>query len=118
MGEIVKLVGRSGDILGDDLDAPIFGYASISDGVDALGGLAWIEGKCWMWFSSAKPQNVSALHVVRCAKQLLRRAVQVGEMEVYTPRDAQFATSSRLLKLVGFKLAYTESGKEIYVWQA
>lgn len=97
------------------IDMPAVAYAGIDDGV-VVGayGLAWGEGRCWAWLQlrDGKPQY--ARTVVRRTKALLEKAWQLGEREVYTPRDAQFQTSGKLLTVLGFTKAEVINGIEVW----
>jgi hypothetical protein len=117
--EIVKVEDAS---LAADLnlffDLPVKAYASIQDGVyTSAYGLAWAEGRCWLWFKSIEPCKLPAIQVVRHAKKLLLWAKNMGEKEVFTPRDDEYSTSERLLAIVGFEYRGLEAGKEIYSWR-
>jgi hypothetical protein len=45
---------------------------------------------------------------------LLAKAWQLGETEVFTPRDTEFETSGRLLKVLGFEMLGIEKGMEVW----
>jgi hypothetical protein len=54
---------------------------------------------------------------VRRTKLLLAKAVQLGETEVFTPRDAEYASSEKLLTVLGFRMHGIENGLEVWKWQ-
>lgn len=116
MVEIVQVDPR--EILrvaGIDVDLPTFAIAGVDeDGAIGLGGLAWGGGRAWLFFHMMRNEPRYRFKVIACAKRLFRQARQLGEAELYTPRDAQFETSERLLKLLGFEFFADENGIEIW----
>jgi hypothetical protein len=111
--EIVRAAGL-------DVDLPVYARAAVEGNeLIGVGGLAWsVEPKrCWIWFHmvTPRPGADSARRVIREARRLMRHAVQLGETEVYSPRDPSFATSEKLMKLLNFQLYAVEDGKEIWV---
>lgn len=116
MVEIVQVDPR--EILrvaGINVDLPTFALAGVDDdGPIACGGLAWGAGRCWLFFHMMRNEPRYRFKVIACAKRLFRQARQLGETELYTPRDAQFETSERLLKLLGFEFFADENGIEIW----
>lgn len=124
LGSMLELVAEYGtvprEVFGLDVDLPFAAKAAVIDGkVVARGGLAWGQGRCWLWFSTEPdaPKGLGLRALRECAL-LLRKAVQLGETEVYTPRDADHPTSERLLKLAGFeKTDEVYDGKEIFRWR-
>lgn len=100
---------------GLDVDLPVTAKAAI-EGEELLAcwGLAWGVGRCWLWLHVERSEPKHAFTVIREAKRMLKRAAQLGETEVYTPRDASRETSARLLKLVGFEFFAVENGTEVY----
>ena len=116
MVEIVQVDPR--EILrvaGIDVDLPTFAIAGVDDdGAIGLGGLAWGGGRAWLFFHMMRNEPRYRFKVIACANRLFRQARQLGETEVYTPRDAQFETSERLLKLLGFEFFADENGIEIW----
>jgi len=116
MVEIVQVDPR--EILrvaGIDVDLPTFAIAGVDDdGAIGLGGLAWGGGRAWLFFHMMRNEPRYRFKVIACANRLFRQARQLGETEVYTPRDAQFETSERLLKLLGFEFFADENGIEVW----
>lgn len=97
------------------VDLPTFALAGVDDeGAIAVGGLAWNGGRAWLFFTMLRNEARYRFKVIACAKRLFRQARQLGETEVFTPRDAQFETSERLLKLLGFEYFADENGVEIW----
>lgn len=78
------------------------------------GGLAWGKGRCWLWFHVEQGKPEYARPVLSQAKYLLRKARQLGATSVFTVRDKQYETSSRLLKLSGFVFHEIEDGSEVF----
>jgi len=106
--EILRVAGIS-------VDLPTFALAGLDeDGAIAVGGLAWGGGRTWLFFHMMRNEPRYRFKIIACAKRLFRQARQLGEAEVYTPRDAQFETSERLLKLLGFEFFAEENGIEIW----
>lgn len=106
MVEVISAgAGLARVVSGMDIDLPVYcRIGKDGDKLVAVGGLAWGQGRCWLFFAveDDAPKNIARQALRECAA-LLRKAVQLGETEVYTPRDAQFASSERLLKLAGFE---------------
>lgn len=103
-------------LLGFDVDLPIFAtIGARGEEMIAMGGLTWGGGRCWLWFHTVTPEASGRFKIVSEARRMLRKARQLGETEVYTVRDPEFATSSRLLKLFGFEAYAIEHGQEVYV---
>lgn len=102
--------------LGLDITIPAVAYLGIDDGEIVGGcGLAWGEGKCWLWFTMEKPKAAYARAVIRKAQQLKRKARQLGERHVWVIRDPQFETSARLCALCGFEFSEIWDGHELHV---
>lgn len=100
---------------GIHVDLPTFALAGVDEnGPIAIGGLAWNGGRCWLFFTMQRNEPQYRFKVISSAKRLFRQARQLGETEIYTPRDAQFETSERLLKLLGFERVSEENGVEIW----
>ncbi|MBZ9807699.1 hypothetical protein [Mesorhizobium sp. ESP-6-2] len=101
------------------IDWPAVAFVGIDDGEFAgSGGLAWGADKCWLWFQTSLQKPEYARPVLKMARLLLRKAVQLGESEVYTVKDAQFPSSAKLLKLVGFELSEIKDGQEVFIWHS
>ena len=99
------------------IDWPAVAYVGIDDGeFVGSGGLAWGADRCWLWLQVSQPKPEYARPVLRMARLMLRKAVQLGETEVYTVRDAQYPSSAKLLKLVGFELSEIKDGQEVHSW--
>lgn len=101
---------------GIKIDMPAVAYVGIDDGVIVgSGGLAWGRGRAWIFFSTKAPLGASAgLRIIRFAKTLERKVAQLGHDDIYTPRDDQYATSKRLLTMLGYSHAETDQGVEIW----
>lgn len=107
-GELLRAAGL-------DVDLPAYALAGIEDGrFVACGGLAWSKGICWLFFHMLDPDPKYRFRVISCGKRLLRHARQLGETDIFVGRDASFASSERLLKLLGFEMVGEESGVEIW----
>jgi hypothetical protein len=101
---------------GIKIDMPAVAYIGrVGDEIVGSGGLAWGGGRCWIWLQVAKTDPTYALPIIHKTKALLAKARQLGETEVYTPRDAQYPTSKKLLTILGFKLHAIESETEVWV---
>jgi len=101
------------------IDWPAVAFVGIDDDeLVGTGGIAWGADKCWLWLHVLKPRPQYAVPLVRIAKKMLRKAVQLGETEVYTVRDAQYPSSAKLLKLVGFELSEIKDGQEVHIWHS
>jgi hypothetical protein len=98
------------------IDMPAVAYIGVDDG-EIVGsfGLAWGGQRCWLWLRLEKGKPSYALTVMRRAKALIRKAFQLGEREIYTPRDSEFKTSEKLLTRLGFHFYATEN--DIEVWR-
>lgn len=121
MVEVVSVgAGIARALSGMDFDMPVYcRIGKDGDRLIATGGLAWGAGRCWLFFSveEGAPSNIVRPALRECAA-LLRKAAQLGETEVYTPRDAEYATSERLCKLAGFeKTDEVFDGLEIWVFK-
>ncbi|MFK4060728.1 hypothetical protein [Brucella anthropi] len=105
---------------GLNIDLPVLAYIGVDgDHIVGSGGLAWGQGKCWLWLTLQNGKPEYARPIVRMVDRLKRKAAQLGETEIYTPRDKQFATSERLLRFLGFELSEAHGEQEIWVhkWQ-
>jgi len=102
------------------IDFPLCGWGLMTDDYQLVmvGGLQWIDGRCYMWMDHV-PRDGSkhVISVVRCGRHMLRRAAQLGEEEVWAIRD-DVPTSQRLLSVVGFRYHGMEDDKELWVWHA
>src|SRR5688500_13907358 len=102
-------------VLNTVIDMPAVAFVGVEDDIFAgSGGLAWGNGRCWLWFTTVDPKPEYARPVLRAARQLLRKAAQLGESEVFTVRDPHYETSPRLLILTGFKFHAVEDGNEVH----
>lgn len=117
MVEIVQVDPR--EILrvaGINVDLPTFALAGVDDdGAIAVGGLAWNAGRCWLFLKVVRFDPKYRFRLVSCAHRLFRHAKQLGESEVFTPRDSEHKTSEKLLKLLGFSFSY-QAG-EVEIWR-
>lgn len=105
--------------LGVVIDMPAVAVLGIDDGqVVGAGGLAWGGGRCWIWFKMTAPKASYAVPILRATETMLKRAVQLGECEVFTPRDAAEPRSAKLLGMLGFELFAVEQGLEVWKWVA
>jgi hypothetical protein len=116
--DIVTVDGREiARSCGMAVDLPVFAKAVVEDGtLLAVQGLAWSEEpkRCWLFFHVKNYRPGYGFVVRREGRRLLRHAAQLGETEVYTPRDAQFPSSLKLMKLFGFEKFSVENGIEIW----
>lgn len=100
------------------IDIPAIAYVGIEDGeIVGSGGLAWGGGRCWLWLRIANSRPKYGLAVMHRAKALLAKAFQLGEREVFTPRDSDYATSEKLLTILGFRLFAVEEGVEVWRYE-
>jgi hypothetical protein len=105
--------------LGAIIDMPAVAVLGVDgDRVVGAGGLAWGGGRAWIWFKMITSKPDYAVPIVRATKTMLKRAVQLGESEVYTPRDAAEPASKKLLEILGFELFAIEQGIEVWKWTA
>ena len=102
-------------LLGVVFDVPVIAFVGVENG-EFIGscGLAWKEGRCWLWFqtSAAKPRH--AVKIVRYTATLLAKAAQMGERAVFTVQDKRFGTSGRLMKIAGFTPHGNEGGQDVF----
>lgn len=100
---------------GITIDLPAVAYIGIDDG-EVVGsyGLAWGGGRCWIWLRLPNGKPSYAITVMRRTKALLAKAWQLGEEEVFTPRDTEYTTSEKLLTILGFEMHGIEQGQEIW----
>lgn len=101
------------------IDMPAVAFIGIDrDQFAGAGGLAWGNGRCWLWFRTTVQKREYTVPVIKQARLLLRKAVQLGETSVFTVRDPEFSTAPRLLAIVGFKWFAIEDDRQIYRWTA
>jgi len=94
---------------------PSIAYVGIDgDEVVGSGGLAWGEGRCWIFFRVYKSRAEYALPVMRQTKALIAKARQFGETAVFTPRDSTYSTSKKLLETLRFRMHEVQDGVEIW----
>lgn len=100
---------------GIKIDMPALAYIGVDDG-EIVGsyGLAWGHGRCWIWLRLPNGKPEYARTVIRRAKVLLGKARQLGEREVFSPRDAEYPTSKKLLTVLGFREHAVEAGIEVW----
>lgn len=107
--------------LGADIDLPAVAVLGMDgEEVTGSGGLAWKEGRCFLWFTMPVSRPGYAVPVFRAAKRLLKQAVQLGETSVFTPRDDAFPHSEKLLRMLGFKQtgdSFAALGREMELWR-
>jgi hypothetical protein len=100
------------------IDIPAIAYVGIEDGeIVGSGGLAWGGGRCWLWLRISTSRRHYGLAVMHRMKALLAKAWQLGEREVFTPRDADYPTSEKLLTVLGFRLFAVEEGVEVWRYE-
>ena len=107
-------------VMGMKVDMPVKAYVGVDgDRILGAGGLGWAGGKCWLFLLVLDVNHGHPMQVVRWGRKLLRIAVQLGESEVFTPRDDEYPSSKKLLHLIGFQYYETDekTGKEIHRWQ-
>ncbi len=104
-------------LTGAVVNMPVSAYVGIHNNrLVGSGGLAWGNGRCWL-FLNVFEDAPNAIVVWRWAKRMLVKAAQLGEAEVYTPRDEQYETSERLLTRLGFSLFSIENGVEVWRYE-
>ncbi|KAA3527047.1 hypothetical protein GOZ96_04720 [Agrobacterium vitis] len=102
--------------LGLMIDLPAIGFCAICEGrIVASFGLAWGNGRCWLWYYTEELQTRHKHVVRRQAARLKRMARQLGHDELFVVRDQQWETSARLVKLMGFELLEVIDGQEVHV---
>lgn len=105
--------------LGAAITMPAVAVLGIDNGrVVGSGGLAWGGGRAWIWFKMLQSKPAYALPIVRATRKMLKRAAQLGDGEVFTPRDADEPMSQKLLTMLGFELFAIERGIEVWKWTA
>ena len=101
-----------------DIDLPAVAVMGMDgDEVVGSGGLAWGGGRCWIWFKMIRKDRRYAPAIVRATRKMLKKAVQLGEAAVFTPRDRNEPMSKKLLTSLGFTLVGEEEGQEIWKWE-
>ena len=99
------------------VDLPAFAKAAVSgDDLLAVWGLAWSHEpkRCWLFFHVENYRPGFGFVIKREAEKCFRHAKQLGETDVFTPRDKGFASSMKLMKLLGFELYAEENGEEVW----
>lgn len=100
------------------IDLPAVAYIGVDDGeIVGSGGLAWGAGRCWIWLRTERTRPEYAIPLMRQTRKLMAKARQFGETDVFTPRDAAYPTSEKLLRILGFKMHGIEEGLEVWRWQ-
>lgn len=114
--QIIPVHPRAVEVaLNMNIDLPAVAFIGIDDDeIVGTGGLAWGEGKCWLWLAVQKPEKKYATAIIRKCRQVLRKARQLGETEVWTIRDPEFETSERLCRFVGFEFVEVKDGQELF----
>lgn len=103
-----------------EVDMPAVAVVGLDDGrVVGAGGLAWGQGRAWIWFGMIESHPSYAVPIIRATRRMLRRAVQLGERVVWTVRDADQPQSAKLLTLLGFVFSGLEvfRGHDVEVWK-
>lgn len=95
---------------------PCLAWIGEQDGrLMGAGGLAWVDGRCWLWFDSLEPGISTAINTIRFARRALASARQFGETDVYLTRDASLNTSEKLVSMLGFTKT-DEIVRDMEVW--
>lgn len=83
------------------------------------GGLAWVGGRCWIFFTMRVTKPDYAVPIFRATKRMLKRAVQLGETQVFTPREADKPRSEKLLRMLGFEMIGhgVLLGQQMEIWR-
>lgn len=101
------------------IDVPAVAVVGLDEGrLVGSGGLAWGDGRCWIWFKMIETKPAYALPILRETRRMLRRAEQLGETTVWTIRDEE-PNSRKLLGHLGFEFIGIEAfgGVEAEVWR-
>jgi hypothetical protein len=121
MVEVQSVPGTvAAHITGLAIDLPVYARICMEDGeLVGAGGLAFGGGRTWLWFTvNDERAKGHGLLAIKEARKLLKRAVQLGATEVWTPQDENYQTSGRLLKLVGFeRTEETVADKVLWAWR-
>lgn len=97
------------------IDMPAVAYIGLDgDEIVGSGGLAWGRGRCWVWLKVAEVNPRNAITILHWTKRMLAKARQLGESEVFTPRDALYPTSEKLLTVLGFEFREVTNGIEVW----
>lgn len=102
------------------VDLPAVAVLGLDSGeIVGSGGLAWGEGRCWIWFTMQRTKPGYAVPILRATQRMLRRAVQLGETQVFTPREADKPRSEKLLRMLGFEMIGHEMrlGQNMEIWR-
>lgn len=102
---------------GISIDLPAFAKAAIEgDELLAVWGLAWSSEprRCWLFFHVENYRPGFGFVIKREAERCFRYAAQLGETEIYTPRDTQYPSSKKLMKMLKFEFFAMENGEEIW----
>lgn len=106
------------EVEGVIIGIPAVAYVGVDNGaVVGSCGLAWGNRRCWIWLQFIASKPTYAITVYRKARMLLRKALQLGETQIFTPRDAQYKTSEKLLTKLGFRLYAIEEGREVWIYE-
>jgi hypothetical protein len=106
---------------GLNVDLPATARAAF-DGEELIAcwGLAWSREprRCWLFFAVENYRPNIGFIIRRETKRCFRQAVQLGETEVYTVRDAEFPSSIKLMRIFGFESFSVENGQEVWIWRS
>lgn len=102
------------------IEFPALAWVGESGGEVVGTGVLGFHGGCgWLFFDTGKPCGGAGLVAVRWARKLLQTAVALGVDRVHVTRDDRFATSEKLLRLLGFeKTDETFQNQEVWVWHS
>lgn len=102
--------------LGLVIDVPAVCYSAVANGsVIAIFGLAWKDGRCWLFFEPARPLTEFRHAIRHQVIRLKRVARQLGEQHIYIFRDKKWPSSAKLVRLMGFEYVGEENGEELHV---
>ena len=105
---------------GVTIKLPATAWVGEVDGeIVGAGGLLWgIQGRCWLWFHTEPDRGTYPFAVRTMARKLLRHAEALGETAVYVTRDPAYATSEKLMQVLGAeKTGETLYDQEVWVWR-